>query len=143
MYFRLDIILVKGLSKHTLNMNFSGMKINPKHAVLHAFFSICPSCPSKICQYDQNHTFFPILHVFALLNDVRVYICLVMKNNPNYVIYLFYFIFFYEDDIQLQIQVTPLGETYIIFSSPWKCIICDQMETVIISIFISLKLLNE
>ena len=28
-YVRLDIILVKGLSKHTLNMYFSGMKIDP------------------------------------------------------------------------------------------------------------------
>ena len=43
---------------------------------------------------------------FAPLNDVRAYIVckhwkLVLKNNPNYVI------FFYEDDIQLQIQVPP------------------------------------
>ena len=30
LYFRLDIILVKGLSKHTLNTYFSGMKIDPK-----------------------------------------------------------------------------------------------------------------
>ena len=30
LYFRLDIILVKGLSKHTLNAYFSGMKIDPK-----------------------------------------------------------------------------------------------------------------
>ena len=29
---------------------------------------------SKICLYDQKHTlFFPILHVFAPLNDVRTY----------------------------------------------------------------------
>ena len=41
LYFRLDIILVKGLSKHTLNTYFSGMKIDPKYA----FFSICSSCP--------------------------------------------------------------------------------------------------
>ena len=45
LYFRLDIILVKGLSKHTLNTYFSGMKINPKYAFLHAFFWICVSCP--------------------------------------------------------------------------------------------------
>ena len=32
LYFRLDIILVKGLSKHTLNMYFLGMKIDPKYA---------------------------------------------------------------------------------------------------------------
>ena len=32
LYFRLDIILVKRLSKHTLNTYFSGMKIDPKSA---------------------------------------------------------------------------------------------------------------
>ena len=37
LYFRLDIILVEGLSKHTLNTYFSGMKIDPKYAFLHAF----------------------------------------------------------------------------------------------------------
>ena len=41
LYFRLDIIHVKVLSKHTLNMYFSGMKIDPKYAFLHdAFFLI-------------------------------------------------------------------------------------------------------
>ena len=45
LYFRLDIILVKGLSKHTLNTYFSGMKIDPKYAFLHAFFLICVSRP--------------------------------------------------------------------------------------------------
>ena len=45
LYFRLDIILVKRLSKHTLNTYFSGMKIDPKYAFLHAFFLICVSCP--------------------------------------------------------------------------------------------------
>ena len=38
LYFRLDIFLVKGISKHTLNTYFSGMKIDPKYAFLHAFF---------------------------------------------------------------------------------------------------------
>ena len=45
LYFRLDIILVKGLSKHTLNTYFSGMKIDPKYMFLYAFFLLCPSCP--------------------------------------------------------------------------------------------------
>ena len=74
LYFRLDIILVKGLSKHTLNTYFSGMKRAPKYACLHAFFIICPHVFSTICQYDQKHLFFKILHVFAPLNDVRMYI---------------------------------------------------------------------
>ena len=41
LYFRLDIILVKGLSKHTLNTYFLSMKKDPKYAFLHAFFLIC------------------------------------------------------------------------------------------------------
>ena len=48
----------KGLSKHTLNTYFSGMKTDPKYAFLHAFFLIWASCPFKICQYDQKHTLF-------------------------------------------------------------------------------------
>ena len=37
LYFRLDIILIKGLSKHTLNTSFSGMKIDPNYAFLQGF----------------------------------------------------------------------------------------------------------
>ena len=43
LYFRLDIILVKGLSKHPLNTYFSGMKKDLKYAFLHTFFLICES----------------------------------------------------------------------------------------------------
>ena len=39
------IRLVHGLTKSTLNTYFSGMKIDPKYAFLHAFFIICLSCP--------------------------------------------------------------------------------------------------
>ena len=55
----------------------------------------------KFVTLTQNIPFFsPILPVFALLNDIRVYIaCMVLKNNPNYVIF-----FFYEDDIQLNFK---------------------------------------
>ena len=59
LYFRLDIIRVKGLSKHTLNTYFSGMKIDPKYVFLHVFFLICPPCPFQnlsICQ--KTHPFF-------------------------------------------------------------------------------------
>ena len=84
--FRLDIILVKRLSKHTLNIYFSGMKIDPKYAFLHAFFLICVPCPFQKVNLTQN---IPLLPVFAPLNDIRVYIaCMVLKNNPNYVIFL-------------------------------------------------------
>ena len=39
-----DIRLVHGLTKSTLITYFSGMKIDPKYAFLHAFFLICLSC---------------------------------------------------------------------------------------------------
>ena len=59
LYFRLDIILVKGLSKHSLNPYFSGTKIDPKYAFLHAFFLNFCNVLSKICKYDQKpHPFF-------------------------------------------------------------------------------------
>ena len=45
--------------------------------------------------------FFPILHVFEPLNDVRTYIAWSWKTT------LITWISFYEDDIQLQIQVAP------------------------------------
>ena len=46
--------------------------------------------------WPKTYPFFPILPVFAPLNDIRVYIaCMVLKNNIIFVI------FFYEDDIQL------------------------------------------
>ena len=37
LYFKLDIILVKGLSKHTLNTYSSGIKMDPNYAFLHGF----------------------------------------------------------------------------------------------------------
>ena len=82
LYFRLDIILVKGLSKHTLNMYSSGTKIDPKYAFLHAFFLICPSCPfQNLSTWPKTHPFFPILHIFAPLNDVRMYIVWSLKTT--------------------------------------------------------------
>ena len=55
----------------------------------------------------KNIPFFPILHVFAPLNDVRAYIAWSWKTT------LITWIF-YADDIQLQIQVAPLGHTLIL-----------------------------
>ena len=99
LYFRLDIILVKGLSKQTLNTYFSGMKIDPKCT----FFLICPSC------HFQNLSIWPKTHPFS--NSTRFCTpkqctcvhCLVLKNNLNYVN------FFNEDDIQLQNTSGPRG----------------------------------
>ena len=45
---RKGIRLVHGHTKSTLITYFSGIKIDPKNAFLHAFFLICPSCPFKI-----------------------------------------------------------------------------------------------
>ena len=63
---------------------------------------------SQICQYDQKHTLFFQFCMFCTPKRCMRVHCLVLKNNPNYV--FFFFFFFYEDDIQLQIQVAPLGE---------------------------------
>ena len=87
LYFRLDIILIKGLSKHTLNTYFSGMKIYPKYAFLYKtnfswdkfwyirlmFFSICRF--QNLSIWPKTHPFYSIFHVFApLIYFVRVYI---------------------------------------------------------------------
>ena len=59
LYFRLDIIRVKGFSKHTLNTYFSGMKIDPKYAFLLAFFLIWASCPFKnLSIWPKTYPFF-------------------------------------------------------------------------------------
>ena len=39
----------------------------------------------KFVYMTKNTPFFPILHVFAPLNDVRAYSAWSWKNNPNYV----------------------------------------------------------
>ena len=54
----------------------------------------------KLVSMTKNVPFFPILHVFAPLNDVHMYIAWSWKTT------LITWIF-YEDDIQLQIQVPP------------------------------------
>ena len=80
------IRLVHGHTKSTLITYFSGMKIDPNYAFLHAFFLICPSCPfQNLSIWPKTHPFFPILHVFAPLNAVRAYSACSWKNNPNYV----------------------------------------------------------
>ena len=94
LYFRLNIILIKGLTKHTEHI-FSGMKINPKYAFLHAFSLICPSCPfQNLPLWPKTHPFFPNFARFCTPKWCTRVHCLVLKNNPNYVN-------FYEDDIQL------------------------------------------
>ena len=85
---REGIMLVHGLTKSTLITYFSGMKIDPKYAFLHAFFLICLVAwhvLSKICLYDQKHTLFSnFTHFCTPKRHTRVH-CLVLKNNPNYV----------------------------------------------------------
>ena len=68
------IRLVHGLTKSTLITYYSGMKKDPKYAFLHAFFLICLSCSfQNLSIWPKTHPFFPILNVFAPLNDVRPY----------------------------------------------------------------------
>ena len=79
---RWGIRLVHGHTKSTLIMYFSGMKIDPKYAFLHAFFLICPSCPSQnLSIWPKTHSFFQ----FCTPKGCTHIQCLVLKNNPNYV----------------------------------------------------------
>ena len=86
LYFKLDIILVKGVSKHTLNTYFLCMEIDLKYAVLHAFFliSLCPFQNLSIC--PKTHTVFQFC---TFLHPTNIH-CLVLKNNSNF---FFFFIF--------------------------------------------------
>ena len=84
LYFRLDIILIKGLSKHTLNTYFSGMKIDPKYAFLQAFFLICLSRPFQnlLIWPKTHHCFSPCNFArFCTLNNVRTYIDWSLKTT--------------------------------------------------------------
>ena len=46
-------------TKSTLITYFSGMKIDPNYAFLHAFFLICPSCPfQNLSIWPKTHPFF-------------------------------------------------------------------------------------
>ena len=68
------IRLIHGLTKSTLITYFSGTKKDPKYAFLHAFFLNLPIMFfPKFVYTTKNTPFFPILHVFAPLNDVRAY----------------------------------------------------------------------
>ena len=90
LYFRLDITLIKGFSKHTLNTYFSGMKIEPKYVFLHVFFlNLCVMSFPKYVIMTKNIPLFSNFARLHPLNDVRAYIA------------------WYEDDTQLQIQVAP------------------------------------
>ena len=53
------IRLVHGHTKSTLITYFSGMKIDPNYAFLHAFFLICWSCPfQNLSIWPKTHPFF-------------------------------------------------------------------------------------
>ena len=77
------IRLVHGLTKSTLITYFSGMKIDPKYAFLHALFLNLPvmSFP-KFVYMTKNTPFFLFCMFFKRCTLVH---CLVLKNNPNYV----------------------------------------------------------
>ena len=85
LYFKLDIIPVKELLKHTLNTYFSDMKTDPKYAFLLAFFSLVRHVLSKISQYVKKHTYFSNRACFCTPKRCMRVHCLVLKNNPNYV----------------------------------------------------------
>ena len=111
LYFRLDIILARGLSKHTQSTYFPGMKIDPKYTFCMFFSEFFPLVLSKICEHDQKHTLFSNFACFWTPKWCTHVHSLVLKNNPNYVN-------FYEDDIQLQIQVTPPDSQLVMTTGP-------------------------
>ena len=80
------IRLVHGHRKSTLITYFSGMKIDPKYAFLHAFFLISPSCPfQNLFIWPKTHLFFFNFARFCTPKRCTQVQCLVRKNNPNYV----------------------------------------------------------
>ena len=85
LYFRLDIILIKGLSKHILNMYFFRYENRPYiHVFSYFFFWIflnlsIKSFP-KFVNMTKNTPFFQFCTYIK---------CLVLKNNPNYMIFFF------------------------------------------------------
>ena len=79
------IRLIHGHTKSTLITYFSGMKIDPKYAFLHAFFLICLSCPfQNLSIWPKTHPFFNFARFCTPKRCTHVH-CLVLKNNPNYV----------------------------------------------------------
>ena len=85
--WRRPCILIKGLSEHTLNMYFSGMKNDPKYMFLHAFFLICASRPfQNLSIWPKTYPFSNFARFCTTKRCTRVH-CLVLKNNPNYVIF--------------------------------------------------------
>ena len=64
------IRLVHGLTKSTLITYFSGMKKDPKYAF---FLNLPVMFFPKFVYMTKNTPFFPILHIFAPLNNVRAY----------------------------------------------------------------------
>ena len=89
LHFGLDIILVKGLSKHTWSMCFPSMKIYPNYAFLHVFFFLNFSIVSfpKFVKMTHNTPVFFNFGWFCTPQRCTHVHRLVLKNNPNYVIF--------------------------------------------------------
>ena len=103
LYFGVNIILVTGLSKHTLNTYFPvGYKLTLKMHFFHVFSWFVLHVLTNICKHGQNTPFFLNFTCFAPLNDVQLYIILSWKTT------LIMRNFF--DDIHLHIQPPlPIG----------------------------------
>ena len=103
LYFGVDIIHLKGLSKHTLSTYFPGMKIDPNYAFLHAFSLICPSCPFQNWWNWQKHTLFSNFAWFCAPKQCMHVHRLVQKTTLtlNYVIFFFFLRGWYPTSIQV------------------------------------------
>ena len=70
--------------KHPITY-FSGMKIDPKCAFLHAFFLNLSVMSFPKFVYMTKNTFFSNFACFCTPKRCTHVQCLVLKNNPNYV----------------------------------------------------------
>ena len=85
LYFRVDIILIRGLSKHTLSTYFPRMKIHPNYMFLHVFFLLHLSIMAfpKFVTNVTKPFFPPVFAWFCTPKQCTHIHRLVLKNNPN------------------------------------------------------------
>ena len=108
LYFRVDIMHIKRLSKYTPN-TFSRCKPPLNRQFFHVLSSFVHYVLTSnqyfffVCKHDRIHTLFPQFCMFVPPNNVRTY-CLVLKKLPN--LHEFFKIIFHED-IHPHIQVLP------------------------------------
>ena len=85
---------------HPRKRTFKTQTLNTRFACV--FLNLSVMSFENLSIWQKNTPFFPILHVFTPLNDVRAYIAWSWKTTL-----ITWIFFFYEDGIQLQIHLPP------------------------------------